>query len=283
MSAVRIVLTDLDGVIRRWPDSLLDSVEDTYGLARGSLARAAFDKTVLSDAITGRVTDSEWRKRVVGRLASQTDPATAAAAVAAWSSSPGVVDTAALRVLQTARSVAALGLVTNATTRLDDDLSRLGLDDAFDCIVNSSDIGCAKPSRCFFEHAAQRCGCDRTEVIFVDDRAENVDAAIEFGYRGHRYRDVDAGTSVARMRRDSRGAIKVAQPHRPLASRRRSASGRDPAMGGCRVRVAALSAGAQRLQSQPVARATARQICRILPSVTRPMNWCKRALSTVCR
>ena len=85
--------------------------------------------------------------------------------------------------------MAALGLVTNATSRLADDLSRLGLDDAFDFIVNSAAIGCAKPSACFYEHALRRCDCDRNEVLFVDDRSENVAAAIEFGFRGHHYRD----------------------------------------------------------------------------------------------
>ena len=56
----RVVLTDLDGVIRQWPAPFAQSVEDRHGLERGSLARAAFDATILGDAITGRITDSEW-------------------------------------------------------------------------------------------------------------------------------------------------------------------------------------------------------------------------------
>ena len=72
---LRVVLTDLDGVIRQWPAPFAQSVEDRHGLERGSLARAA-------------------------------------------------------------------------------------------C-----------------------CECDRGEVLFVDDRAENVAAAIDFGFRGHHYRD----------------------------------------------------------------------------------------------
>ena len=189
MGVIRVVLTDLDGVIRRWPASQFESAEDTYGLERGSLSRAAFDKPLLTDAITGAITDAQWRKQIARLLASQTDPGTAASAVAAWSTSPGEVETAALGVQQAARSAAALGLVTNATTRLADDLSRLGLDDAFDFVINSSAIGCAKPSTCFYEHAARRCGCAREEVFFVDDRSENVDAAIDFGFHGHLCRD----------------------------------------------------------------------------------------------
>ena len=109
MGVIRVVLTDLDGVIRRWPASQFQSVEDAYGLERGSLSRAAFDKPLLTDAITGAITDAQWRKQIARLLGSQTDPATAASAVAAWSTSPGEVD-------------------------------------AFDFIINSSAIGCAKPS-----------------------------------------------------------------------------------------------------------------------------------------
>ena len=189
LGVIRVVLTDFDGVIRLWPAPFTESVEDRYGLERGSLARAAFDETILNNAVTGRVTDTEWRAQITRRLGSHTDPATAATAVAVWSASPGVVDAAALGVLQTARSVAVLGLVRNATTRLADDLARLALDDVFDFIINSSAIGCAKPSGCFYEHAVRRCECRRDQVLFVDDRSENVAAAIDFGFRGHHYRD----------------------------------------------------------------------------------------------
>ena len=189
MSAIRVVLTDFDGVVRHWPASDAASIEDGHGLSRGSLARTAFDPSILNDAITGRMTDSEWRGEVQRRLGAETDAATARSAVSAWSTGRGVVDRGALRVLHAARSVAALGLVTNATTRLDDDLARLGLNDAFDFVVNSSTVGCAKPARCFYEHAARRCGCEPGAVLFVDDRPENVEAAIDFGFHGHLHRD----------------------------------------------------------------------------------------------
>ncbi|MDE0221125.1 MAG: HAD-IA family hydrolase [Spirochaetaceae bacterium] len=193
------MLTDFDGVVRHWPPDVTASIEDRHGLPRGSLEKTAFDPSFLDDAITGRLTDSEWRSEVARRLAAQTDAATARSAVAAWSTGRGVVDTAALRVLQAARSASALGLVTNATTRLEDDLARLSLSDAFDLVVNSSAVGCAKPSRCFHEHAARRCGCERGAVLFVDDRPENVEAAIAFGFHGHLYRDPE---TLRRLLRD---------------------------------------------------------------------------------
>ena len=188
MGVIRVVLTDLDGVVRRWPATQFSSVEDAHGLPRGCMAAAAFHESLLTDAITGVVTDAEWRRRIAARLGTQFDPA-AAAAVAAWSEGVGEVESATLAVLQAARPAVALGLVSNATTRLADDLSRLGIAGAFDFIVNSSAVGCAKPSACFYEHALRRSGCTREQVFFVDDRPENVAGATAFGFHGHLFRD----------------------------------------------------------------------------------------------
>ena len=93
MGMIRVVLTDLDGVIRRWPDTQFSSVEDAHGLPRGCMARAAFHESLLTDAITGVVTDAEWRRRVAARLGAQFGATAAAAAVAAWSASVGDVHT----------------------------------------------------------------------------------------------------------------------------------------------------------------------------------------------
>ena len=188
---IRVVLTDLDGVVRRWPATQFSSVEDAHGLPRGSMARAAFHETLLTDAITGVVTDAEWRRRIALRLGTQFGPAASAAAVAEWSMSAGEVQTGTLDVLQSARTAVPLGLVSNATTRLAADLTRLRIADAFDFIVNSSAIGCHKPSACFYEHALRRCGCTREQVFFVDDRPDNVAGAAAFGFQAHLFRDTN--------------------------------------------------------------------------------------------
>ena len=165
MGVIRVVLTDLDGVVRRWPATQFSSVEDAHRLPRGCMARAA------------------------------------------WSASAGDVDTGTLDVLQAARRSVALGLVSNATTRLADDLSRLGIADAFDFIVNSSTVGCAKPSACFYEHALHRCGCTRHQVFFVDDRPDNVAGANDFGFHAHLYRDPSTLEQALRAARVLSGRV----------------------------------------------------------------------------
>ena len=185
---------------------IADTTGYAHGLPRGSMARAAFHETLLTDAITGIVTDAEWRKRVAARLGTRFDPAE----VAQWSMGAGEVHTGTLAVLQSARSAVPLGLVSNATTRLADDLCRLRIAAAFDFIVNSSAIGCHKPFACFYEHALRRCGCTREQVFLVDDRPDNVAGAAAFGFQAHLFRDTN---TLEQALRDA-GVLPKSSPRR---------------------------------------------------------------------
>ncbi len=78
------------------------------------------------------------------------------------------------------RSGQRIGLATNRCRRLLDlligvapVLSRL-------TICCSSDIGSVKPSPAFFARAAQMIG--ERDIIFIDDRMENINAARDFGW-----------------------------------------------------------------------------------------------------
>jgi FMN phosphatase YigB (HAD superfamily) len=81
------------------------------------------------------------------------------------------------RLLQRGHSV---GLATNFCRRLLDLLiaSTRGLSRLVVCC--SSDVGLAKPSAEFFCRASKIMG--PTEIVFVDDRSVNVDAARRFGW-----------------------------------------------------------------------------------------------------
>ncbi|MXY96461.1 MAG: HAD-IA family hydrolase, partial [Gemmatimonadetes bacterium] len=89
----------------------------------------------------------------------------------------------------------SLALITNATTRLDADLKRLGIDQAFDHVVNSSSIGQVKPHPGIFIAALELLAIGADEAFFIDDRSENVNAAIELGMDGHHY------TTIERLKR----------------------------------------------------------------------------------
>ena len=75
-------------------------------------------------------------------------------------------------------------LVTNATDQLTEDLEKYGLSDQFDLIVNSFDIGFAKPDVKFYEHAHNLAKTKKEGCIFIDDSLQHVEVARAYGFKG---------------------------------------------------------------------------------------------------
>jgi putative hydrolase of the HAD superfamily len=186
----RALLVDLDGVIRHWRGQGDPEIERETGLPPGAIRQAAFADDLLLPAITGRVSDEEWRQTIVTRLAERFPESNAAEAIARWSEPPGEIDGTVLALLDRCRERATIVLVTNATSRLDRDLARLGIADAFDRIVNSSVVGHVKPEPEIFAAALKAAGVPAGAAFFVDDKAEFVAAAEMIGIAGHHFRDL---------------------------------------------------------------------------------------------
>ena len=187
------LLLDLDGVVRVWDPAYDAALERRHGLPPGALAYAVFGPgSALADAVTGRISDEEWRTRAARVIADDHGPS-AAAVVEAWSESAGGVDEAVLAVVRRARAAGwRVGLLTNATTRLRGDLARLGLDAEVDVVVSSAELGVAKPDPRAFLEACRLLGAAPAEVVFVDDSHTNVAAAAAVGLDAHLHQDAAA-------------------------------------------------------------------------------------------
>jgi putative hydrolase of the HAD superfamily len=191
------VLCDIDGVLRHWP--AMEDLERTHGLPAGSLAATAFSPARLDQAITGSITDEQWRLAVADDLAIVCGSSDRArAAVRAWSSLKARSDHQVVSLLAKARQVVTVALVTNATTRLEQDLAQQGLNDVADIVISSARVGVAKPDPRIYSIAAERAGTSVGRCLFVDDTATNVAAAREAGMTGVHYRQVeDLRTALA--------------------------------------------------------------------------------------
>ncbi len=184
------VLCDIDGVLRHWPAA--DALESSHGLPVGALAAAAFAPARLQPAITGVITDEQWRAAVTADLAAAGGSADRAqAAVAAWSALLPRVDQGVVALLTRARALVSVALVSNATTRLEWDLDRQGLAGLADAVVNTARIGVAKPDPRVYAIAAARVGAPPHRCLFVDDTPANVTAAREAGMTALHYRRLD--------------------------------------------------------------------------------------------
>jgi putative hydrolase of the HAD superfamily len=56
-----------------------------------------------------------------------------------------------------------------------------GYDALFDVSCYSCELGAAKPDAAFFAEAVRRIGAQPSAILFIDDSAQNVDAAREAG------------------------------------------------------------------------------------------------------
>jgi putative hydrolase of the HAD superfamily len=164
----RALLIDLDGVLRRWDPAVASSVEQSYGLAPGTLLSTAMSWDLLRPAVSGELTDAEWMSLVASRL--PLEDAEATAAVAAWHQHRGDVDPAVLALVRDVRAAGLpVGLATNATDLLRDDLKGLGLADEFDAVFSSWEMKIHKPAPEYFARACAALGLGPQRVLFVDD------------------------------------------------------------------------------------------------------------------
>lgn len=71
-------------------------------------------------------------------------------------------------------------------------ITAFGLDRLFEGFLSSCWLGVRKPSRLIFERALRIVQARADEVLFVDDRAQNLQPADAFGMRTHHFIGADA-------------------------------------------------------------------------------------------
>ncbi|WP_079086604.1 HAD-IA family hydrolase [Streptomyces silvensis] len=187
------VLTDLDGVIRFYDMADLTELERAAGLPGGATAAIAFAPETDLPLMLGRIGRTEWIESIAAGLTREhgLTPAHGRELGDALADSKFRADQTVVGLLRRARTHIPVSIVTNATPWLDEDLALLGLDRVVDDVVSSAVLGVVKPDPRIYETAAARVGADITRCLFVDDREENVAAAVALGMTGLRYREPD--------------------------------------------------------------------------------------------
>ncbi len=185
------MLCDFDNVIRFYDPSRLAELERRAGLAEGTTAQLAFAPERDLPLLLGEITKRQWVESIVLGLTGRVPQAQARELGTAFAEAPFRADEAVVALLRRVRAHMPLVLVTNATEELEADLVSLGLADLAHHVVSSARVGVAKPDRRIYEIAAERAGVGVNRCLFVDDRAENVEAAVALGMTGVHYREPD--------------------------------------------------------------------------------------------
>jgi putative hydrolase of the HAD superfamily len=175
------ILVDFDGVIRHWPNFEIDKRVESLGLESNPLFSCAFSERQLRPAITGIITHQEWCENVKFELAQKYGDRIATDLVNSWYQLDADIDFEFLENIRNSAKNSRLVLVTNATSRLDSDLTRAGLEYAFDSVINSSIIGVEKPEQSFFRMTMQLLNVAASDCVFIDDSLKNVESARSVG------------------------------------------------------------------------------------------------------
>lgn len=188
-----VIVFDLDGVVREFrSDAADDIIEARLDLPKGAVAEAAFDGPELVEAITGRINFEQWADSIVDRLSRKhPDAEKVRSEFARWIEYRGDLVPETISLLDELNENGyAVFAFTNGTSLIEQEIRGHGLEHRFRGVVNSADLGYRKPEpealeaahRTVEEHLAR--SVQRDEVLFVDDRMENIEAARKFGWEG---------------------------------------------------------------------------------------------------
>jgi FMN phosphatase YigB (HAD superfamily) len=182
---IRVVLFDLDGVIRHFDPNHVTDIEQRHGLAAGTLEGIAFAKPLIEEVTAGRISRADWVRQV-------SEMAGSAPAAEEWGVQPAVVDDA---LLELSDEIRGLGLrtavLTNGTDTIRAEIAAMGIADRFDAVFNSADIGFVKPDVRAFAHVLHALAVAAEEVFFTDDSASKLVGAESLSMRTHLFEGVD--------------------------------------------------------------------------------------------
>jgi len=181
---IRAVLFDVGGVLSRdMIEVKLRDLARRHRLPEAELLRAGL--ALRGEADLGELSDPQYWEAVLRRVG--VDPVARDSVIEPYLEAiPGT--------LELARRLKARGLRVGILSNDSVEMARArrtrhGLDAVFDPIVVSGEIGKVKPGRPIYDHAVERLGLPPSQVLFIDDREENVQGARAAGLRALRFED----------------------------------------------------------------------------------------------
>lgn len=195
MSDDRAVLFDFGGVLLRQDWDEYDAFCERNGLPARALRRALYGTDEWRALQTGQISDrAVWRAAAIASLAEHCGDR-AEGLFEEWYARP-------IRVHQPnidlANALAAagvrVGLLSNAAPDLETRITeQFGVEVNWTDRVISGLVGLAKPDPAIYHLAAERIGLPQAACFFIDDLAENVEAARGVGMQAHHFQGDYAG------------------------------------------------------------------------------------------
>lgn len=179
-AAIDTIICDVGDVVILFSHDRAVEIERRYGLPPGELLHAMLKSPPARLATVGRLDHHDWFRQVAAVVGED--------AVADWLAYHGELNRPMVEILKAARrSGIRVLLLSNATTRLWDDLDHHGIRELADHVFCSADIGLAKPDPRVYEFVVSEASVIAERALYVDDTASWVEAGHDLGLRGYVY------------------------------------------------------------------------------------------------
>jgi len=193
---IRAVFFDFGGVIMRTEyQAPREHLAERLNMEYDDLVRLVFNSETSRKASVGVATADEHWSSVMKKLKR---PASEVEAIRDEFFAGDVLDRNLVNLIRSLRGRYKIGMISNAW----DDLRRFivneKIDDAFDAMIISAEVGVMKPDAKIFQIALDQLKVPAKEAMFVDDFAENIDGCEEVGMTGFHF--IDPEKDIQRLK-----------------------------------------------------------------------------------
>jgi len=176
---IRAVYFDLGGVIVRTGDrEPRAKLAERLGMSYEELAKAVFENESSRRASLGAVSPQEHWADVIQRLGL---PPSEADSVQQEFFAGDTLDLDLINFLRSLRPKYRTGLLSNAWSDMREYLVSQKIDDAFDQLIISAEVGIMKPDARIYQLALEKLGVTPDQAVFVDDSIVNIEGARAVG------------------------------------------------------------------------------------------------------
>jgi len=186
---IRSVFFDLGGVILRTEfQSPRERLAERVGLTYEDLVKIVFESRSSQDASIGKISEDEHWKFVARALHR---PLKEREAIHKEFFAGDIIDRELIAFIRALRPRCGTGLISNAWDGLRPYMQRERLDDAFDVLTISAEVGVMKPEAAIFQYALEQLEVKPKEAVFVDDFIENIAGCEAVGMRGIHFKSLE--------------------------------------------------------------------------------------------
>lgn len=183
---IKAVLFDVGGVIISSLDRLIDDdIKKTLGFSEkqfNNLWGKHIDKFV-----SGRVGEKEFWKLIIKEIGRSLSLPNESLFLREYCKNLVIDQQIIGLVLKLKFNRYVVGVISNSIYPQSQYNKKIGLYDLFDHVVLSDEVGMFKPNKEIYLHTLNRLKLNPDNIIFIDDKIENVRTANQVGMKGLRY------------------------------------------------------------------------------------------------